>query len=218
MRRALLLLGATTCVAVIAASVVFAPASAAQYPSGQRLDEPHAMRPIAALNATLTSATISSPTSSSTPSPTPSPTPAGSTPVERLANVIAAIDADRYQNVLRVYAVASFLNAQAAPPEPPARAVTVASSSQPASEGDFLACVRKRESGGDYTIHELTGASQAAGAYQFLPSTWDAIAAATGRSDLIGVDPADASPADQDAMAQALYAQQGAAPWGGSCG
>lgn len=81
----------------------------------------------------------------------------------------------------------------------------------------FLACVRARESGGDYTIHELTGASQAAGAYQFLPSTWDQIARDTGRYDLVGIDPAAASPADQDAMAEALYAQQGAAPWGGGC-
>lgn len=81
----------------------------------------------------------------------------------------------------------------------------------------FLACVRARESGGDYTIHELSGASQAAGAYQFLPSTWDSIARAVGRFDLVGLDPAAASPADQDAMAQALYDQQGAAPWGGGC-
>ena len=38
-----------------------------------------------------------------------------------------------------------------------------------------------------------------------------------GTSDLVGVDPAQAAPADQDAMAQALYAQQGSAPWGGAC-
>lgn len=81
----------------------------------------------------------------------------------------------------------------------------------------FLACVRARESGGNYTIHELTGASQAAGAYQFLPSTWNTTALAAGRPDLVGIDPAAASPADQDAMAQALYAMQGMAPWGGGC-
>lgn len=81
----------------------------------------------------------------------------------------------------------------------------------------FLACVRNRESGGDYTIHELTGQSSAAGAYQFLPSTWDSTATEAGRPDLVGIDPANASPADQDAMAQFLYATQGAAPWGGHC-
>src|SRR6476619_2281427 len=44
----------------------------------------------------------------------------------------------------------------------------------------------------------------------------DAVAA--GRQDLGGVNPANASPADQDAMAQHLLATQGLGPWGGSCG
>ena len=35
---------------------------------------------------------------------------------------------------------------------------------------------------------------------------------------LVAAGAAQASPADQDAMAAALYAQQGSAPWGGSCG
>ena len=50
-----------------------------------------------------------------------------------------------------------------------------------------------------------------------MPGTWNSIAASTGRGDLVGLDPAQAAPGDQDAMAQALYAQQGAAPWGGGC-
>ena len=94
------------------------------------------------------------------------------------------------------------------------QATEVTSNSNP---GDFLSCVRNRESRGNYGIYNSSG-SGAAGAYQFLPSTWNSIAASSGRGDLVGVDPAQASPADQDAMARALYAQQGAAPWGGSCG
>jgi hypothetical protein len=88
--------------------------------------------------------------------------------------------------------------------------------SSPEGDGDFLSCVRQRESHGDYTIHNSQG-SGASGAYQFLPSTWDSIASSSGRADLVGVDPGAAAPADQDAMAAQLYAQQGAAPWGGSC-
>jgi muramidase (phage lysozyme) len=84
------------------------------------------------------------------------------------------------------------------------------------ASGDFLSCVRHRESRGDYTVHN-SGGSGASGAYQFMPDTWNRVADAAGRSDLVGVDPAAASPADQDAMANQLYATSGAAPWGGGC-
>ena len=82
------------------------------------------------------------------------------------------------------------------------------------SGGSFLDCVRARESGGDYGVHNFQG-SGASGAYQFLPSTWNSIAASSGRPDLVGIDPASASAPDQDAMAAALYAQQGGSPWAG---
>ena len=55
------------------------------------------------------------------------------------------------------------------------------------------------------------------GAYQFLPSTWNNIARAAGRADLVGVDPAAAAPADQDRWRSGLYHHAGAAPWGGRC-
>ena len=74
---------------------------------------------------------------------------------------------------------------------------SVSSNSNP---GGFLSCVRNRESGGNYGIYN-SGGSGAAGAYQFLPGTWNSIAASIGRGDLVGVDPAQAAPADQDAMA-----------------
>ncbi len=51
------------------------------------------------------------------------------------------------------------------------------------------------------------------GAYQFNQGTWDSVAKSSGRNDLVGVNPAKASPADQDAMAFALYASRGAQPW-----
>ena len=50
------------------------------------------------------------------------------------------------------------------------------------------------------------------GAYQFSRATWDDVA---GRYYpwLAGVGPHKASPAEQDAMARALWDERGAAPW-----
>lgn len=84
-----------------------------------------------------------------------------------------------------------------------------------AEEAAFLACVRRRESGGNYSIVSSNGLYY--GAYQFLRSSWDSTAMRAGRPDLVGVPPNLASPADQDAMALFLYRQAGKAPWGGAC-
>jgi hypothetical protein len=72
------------------------------------------------------------------------------------------------------------------------------------------AALRDCESGGDYTITNPSGKYR--GAYQFDRSTWNSVA---GRHDpsLVGVDPAAASPADQDALALALYIERGDQPW-----
>ncbi|MEP6623806.1 MAG: transglycosylase family protein [Acidimicrobiia bacterium] len=82
--------------------------------------------------------------------------------------------------------------------------------------GDVLECIKHRESRGQYDV--VNSSSGAAGAYQFMPGTWDNTARAGGRTDLVGVNPANASPADQDAMAHQLMNTQGLGPWGGSCG
>jgi peptidoglycan hydrolase-like protein with peptidoglycan-binding domain len=59
------------------------------------------------------------------------------------------------------------------------------------------------ESGGDYSaVNPSTGAG---GAYQILPSTWQAY----GGQGL----PQDASPAEQSAIAARIYATQGASAW-----
>lgn len=84
--------------------------------------------------------------------------------------------------------------------------------SPPSDVGAFLACVRQREGGGNYAINTGNGYY---GTYQFLQSTWDATARHAGRDDLVGVHASDVSPADQDAMAFALYEWQGPSPWAG---
>ena len=72
------------------------------------------------------------------------------------------------------------------------------------------AALRQCESNGDYTITNPSGKYR--GAYQFDRSTWNSVAERHDPS-LVGVDPAGASPADQDAMALALYSERGARPW-----
>ena len=81
----------------------------------------------------------------------------------------------------------------------------------------FLMCTRAHESdtAGGYQAVSPDGVYH--GAYQFDQSTWNSTADAVGRPDLVGVDPASASPADQDTLATALYEVRGNQPWGGRC-
>lgn len=65
------------------------------------------------------------------------------------------------------------------------------------SLNDWLTKLRTCESGGNYSTNTGNGFY---GAYQFMPATWNSIASLTGRTDLVGVLPSEASPADQDAM------------------
>ena len=95
-----------------------------------------------------------------------------------------------------------------------ARAATRRTSS--GYSGDILECIKHRESRGQYDV--VNSSSGAAGAYQFMPGTWNNTARSAGRTDLVGVNPANASPADQDAMAHQLMNTQGLSPWGGGCG
>lgn len=99
------------------------------------------------------------------------------------------------------------------PPSPPLPTTT--GGGMTAKEAAVLACIRRRESGGNYSIVSANGLYY--GAYQFMRSTWDSTARLAGRTELVGVVPSQASPADQDAMALFLYRRSGSAPWGGAC-
>ncbi len=70
--------------------------------------------------------------------------------------------------------------------------------------------LRQCESTGNYAAVSTSGRYR--GAYQFSRATWDWVAGFTNPS-LIGVDPAAASPADQDALALALWQARGWGPW-----
>jgi len=207
MRKRILLIAAPLVVVAIAASVAVASPSDAEHSRGSRLDKLHAERPIAASDSNADLAI----------------TDAGfdkaATDIQNYVKAVQAAELNDYLRNIGAQVVGEYIaslqaaEAQAAAAPAPRASTTVYSSSYP---GDFLACVRQRESGGNYGIYN-SGGSGAAGAYQFMPGTWNSIAASVGRGDLVGLDPAQASPADQDAMAQALYAQQGAGPWGGGC-
>jgi Transglycosylase-like domain len=189
MRKRTLLTVAPLCVVALAAGAAAAAPNGEEHVSDAKLDKLHAVRPIAA-----------------------SPNDFG------LSALRATVDqAVTYVHAIQREQIAAFLGAvaadQAAVGQLVAPTAPTASHSPP---GGVLACIRNRESSGDYTAHNSQGTG-ASGAYQFMQGTWNGIAASSGRPDLVGVDPAAAAPADQDAMAVALYAQQGSAPWGGSC-
>lgn len=73
------------------------------------------------------------------------------------------------------------------------------------------AALRHCESSGSYTVISRNGLYH--GAYQFYQPTWDGLARQVGRSDLVGLPPSQASPADQDALALLLWQQRGPQPW-----
>jgi peptidoglycan hydrolase CwlO-like protein len=75
----------------------------------------------------------------------------------------------------------------------------------------FLQCVVQAESGGNYQAVSPNGLYR--GAFQFSQPTWNYAAQAAGRPDLVGVPPNQASKADQDTLAVALYALDGKRPW-----
>lgn len=117
-----------------------------------------------------------------------------------------------YAEATKPKPVAAATKPQVAKPQATAKAQT--SSSGPSN--GFLACVRNRESRGNYSAYNPSGAS---GAYQFMPQTAVNTANHAGRPDLASKPVSQWSPADQDAMANHLYQWQGAAPWAGpGCG
>ncbi len=79
----------------------------------------------------------------------------------------------------------------------------------------FLQCVLQHESGGDYQAVSPSGTYL--GGFQFSQSTWNEAAQLAGLPQLIGVPPNDASVADQDTLAIALYDADGERPWVDGC-
>jgi hypothetical protein len=96
-----------------------------------------------------------------------------------------------------------------------APATTTAGVAGFSSPYEFLACVRARESRGDYAAVSPGGGFF--GAYQIDQVTWDSTAEHSGLSHLRGLQPNLAAPASQDLIAMALLQWQGTGPWAGGC-
>ncbi|MFN8049892.1 MAG: transglycosylase family protein [Acidimicrobiales bacterium] len=89
-------------------------------------------------------------------------------------------------------------------------AVLTAVRSQSSLTDDQLARLANCESGGNPRARSRSG--KYFGLYQFNQGTWNGVAASV-LPQYVGVSPADAPPAVQDAMARALYAARGRSPW-----
>lgn len=99
--------------------------------------------------------------------------------------------------------------APASPSPPPAtQAGTSAARTFPAAA--VWEALRQCESLGDYGFVHPAG--QHFGAYQFTVATWDRLARQR-YTELLGVLPSEAAPADQDRMAYYLWIESGSAPW-----
>jgi peptidoglycan hydrolase CwlO-like protein len=115
----------------------------------------------------------------------------------------------------KAQAAASSVPAASGAPGAPAAAVAPAGSTVTPALPAFLVCVVQAESSGNYGAVSPTGTYM--GAFQFSQATWNEAALLAGRPTLVGVPPNQASPADQDALAIALYSADGEAPWYDPC-
>ena len=79
----------------------------------------------------------------------------------------------------------------------------------------FLRCVLQVESGGNYAAVSPDGNYM--GGFQFSQATWNQAAVLAGLPQLVNVPPNQATPAQQDDLAIALYQADGQQPWNDSC-
>lgn len=79
----------------------------------------------------------------------------------------------------------------------------------------FLQCVLRVESGGNYGAVSPGGTYM--GGFQFSQPTWNEAAQLAGMPQLVNVPPNQATPAQQDDLAIALYQADGQQPWDDSC-
>jgi len=118
-------------------------------------------------------------------------------------------------------ATAAATAATSRPSGPPSTtSTTVQGSAASTSTGDpslppFLKCVLQAESGDNYDAVSPGGTYM--GGFQFSQATWNEAAQLAGMPQLINVPPNEATPAEQDDLAIALYEADGEQSWNDSC-
>jgi peptidoglycan hydrolase CwlO-like protein len=93
--------------------------------------------------------------------------------------------------------------------------IAVGTSSGDPTLPPFLQCVLQVESSGNYGAVSPGGTYM--GGFQFSQATWNEAAQLAGMPQLINVPPNEATPAEQDDLAIALYDADGQQPWNDSC-
>ena len=174
---------------------------------------PNGTPPSIHLDAASADETLPPASSTSTPAPSPAPSTTVAPVVSAPSTTVAPATTTTTAAPKR--AAAATPSTTAVKATPPPVVVPVIAPAPPPDSAAFLACVRQRESHGNYRAVSAGGTYR--GAYQFAQSSWDLTARHAGRADLVGVPPDQAAPADQDALAFDLYKWQGSKPWGGSC-
>jgi peptidoglycan hydrolase CwlO-like protein len=137
---------------------------------------------------------------------------------QQAAQAAAAAAAVRAAQAKAAAAAAATTSRRSPPPSGSSTAVQGGASSP--SSGDpslppFLQCVLQTESGGNYGAVSPGGTYM--GGFQFSQATWNEAAGLAGMPQLINVPPNQATPAEQDDLAIALYDADGQQPWDDSC-
>ena len=136
---------------------------------------------------------------------------------QQAAQAAAAAAAVRAAQATAAAAVATSRRVRAAcrPPRTALQGSAASTSSGDPSLPPFLQCVLQAESGGNYDAVSPGGTYM--GGFQFSQATWNEAAELAGMPQLINVPPNEATPAEQDDLAIALYDADGEQPWNDSC-
>ncbi len=138
---------------------------------------------------------------------------------QQAAQAAAAAAAVRAAEAKAAAAAATAITSRASAP-PSGISLSLSGSAVSTSSGDpslppFLQCVLQAESGGNYGAVSPGGTYM--GGFQFSQATWNEAAQLAGMPQLINVPPNEATPAQQDDLAIALYDADGEQSWNDSC-